>query len=349
MTNEQPYHRLRVAEVIEETADTRSLVFDVPPELSGQFAYKPGQFLTLRIPSEQTESVARCYSMSSSPHAGDPLRVTVKHTPEGYASAWILDNVRPGTTLDVLPPAGAFTPKSLDRDFLFLAAGSGITPVLSILGSALAAGNGRCALVYANRDERSVIFADTLTALAKGQPDRFTAVHWLESVQGLPEVAALRALAEPYADRDVYVCGPKPFMAAATEALRGLGVPRDRTHLERFVSLHENPFAEQPTAEQETPAAADGPEATILVTLDGEKHTVAWPAGKKLLDTLLEAGLDAPYSCREGRCSACACVKLEGEVSMINNEVLEEEDLAEGYILACQSLAESDKVTITYE
>ena len=342
MTND--YHSLRVAEIIVETEDTRSIVFDIPDELADQFQYKPGQFLTLRIPSDETESVARCYSMSSSPHRGEPLRVTVKKTPDGYGSDWLMRNVEAGTLIDVLPPSGAFTPKSLDRDFLFLAAGSGITPILSIIGSALAAGNGRSTLIYANRDERSVIFAQALTELAAEFPDRFATLHWLESVQGLPSVTALRALVEPYAERQIFVCGPKPFMAAAVETLRELGVPRDHIHLERFVSLNENPFAEH----TEEPALG-GRDATAEVQLDGEKHVVTWPAGRKLLDVLLEAGLDAPYSCREGRCSACACIKLEGEVSMINNEVLDDQDLAEGYILACQSLAESEKVTISYE
>jgi 3-ketosteroid 9alpha-monooxygenase subunit B len=283
--------------------------------------------------------------MSSSPHLDEPLRVTVKRTPDGYGSDWIMRHVESGTELDVLPPAGAFTPKSLDRDFLFLAAGSGITPILSIIGSALAAGSGRSALIYANRDESSVIFAECLAGWVNRYPERFAALHWLESVQGLPGVAALRALAEPYTDRDVFVCGPKPFMQAAVDALRELGVSRDHIHLERFVSLNENPFADQPAA----PVAAAGRDATVEVQLDGEKHKLPWPAGRRLLDVLLEAGLDAPYSCREGRCSACACIKLEGEVTMANNEVLDEQDLAEGYILACQSLAETDEVTISYE
>lgn len=341
---EPSQHRLRVADVVVETDDARSLVFDLTPEQAEHFGYRPGQFLTLCIPSDRCGSVARCYSLSSSPHVDDALTVTVKRTPEGYASNWIHDNVRPGTELDVLPPGGVFSPKSLDADLLLVAAGSGITPVMSIVKSALARGSGRVTLVYANRDERSVIFGRDLAALAGEQPDRLVVIHWLESVQGLPTVAALRALLEPFADREAFVCGPGPFMDAVTTALRELGAPK--THVEKFLSLEGNPFR---SAEPVEPVAEQGKAATIEVELDGEKHTLPWPAGRRLLDVLRDAGLDAPYSCREGRCSACACLKLDGEVTMVHNEVLDDADLADGYILACQSLPVSDKIVVSYD
>lgn len=339
------YYPLRVSEVVVETEDARSLVFDVPDELAEEFRYRPGQFLTLRIPSEECDSVARCYSLSSSPHTADPLKVTVKRTPTGYGSDWILRNVRAGTVLDVLPPAGHFTPKSLERDFLFVAAGSGITPVMSIVKSALAGGGGRVTLIYANRDDRSVIFAAELAELTAKYPERFSVLHWLESLQGLPDTTGIRLLAEPFRDRDVFVCGPGPFMSGVVDALTELGIPRERTHLERFLSLSGNPFLDKP---DEEPAAGE-PVATVEVRMDGEKHTLPWPAGRRLLDVMLDAGLPAPYSCREGRCAACTCVKLDGSVTMAHNEVLDDQDLADGYILACQSLPDSDKLTISYE
>lgn len=340
---EPAYHRLRVADVVVETDEARSLVFELTPQQAEQFAYRPGQFLTLRIPSEERGSVARCYSLSSSPHVDDALTVTVKRTPEGYASNWIHDNVVPGTELDVLPPGGVFSPKSLDADLLCVAAGSGITPVMSIVKSALAGGSGRVVLVYANRDERSVIFGRELASLARSAPDRLVVVHWLESVQGLPTMPALRELLRPFAGHEAFVCGPGPFMDAATGALRELAVTR--VHVEKFLSLAGNPFqrAERVGAEEQ------GRPATIEVELDGEKHTLPWPPGSRLLDVLRDAGLDAPYSCREGRCSACACMKLDGQVMMVNNEVLDDADLADGYILACQSLPVSDKVVISYD
>src|SRR6266545_1051995 len=130
---EQISYRLSVSEVITETADARSLVFDLPPDQLEHFTYRPGQFLTLRIPSDRCGSVARCYSLCSSPHVDDRLRVTVKRTLDGYASNWICDNIKPGDTIEALAPAGIFTPKSLHGNLLLLAAGSGITPVLSII------------------------------------------------------------------------------------------------------------------------------------------------------------------------------------------------------------------------
>src|SRR5580704_1506814 len=195
---ERTFHQLKVAAVIDETAEACSLVFDVPPGLEAAFDYQPGQFLTLRIPSDREGSVARCYSLCSSPLTGDPLTVTVKQTPDGYASRWIAENVRPGTVLDVLPPAGMFVPSSLDDDFLLLAAGSGITPVMSILKSVLAAGRGRVVLVYANRDERAVIFGSALKDLLASAGARLLVVHWLDVLQGLPTGTALVPLLRSY-------------------------------------------------------------------------------------------------------------------------------------------------------
>lgn len=327
-----PEHRLRVAEIVVETDDAKSLVFEKPA-----FPYRPGQFLTLRV-----GEVARCYSLSSSPHTDDKLTVTVKRTPGGYASNWIHDNVVAGMELDVLPPGGVFSPASLDEDLVCCAAGSGITPVMSIVKSVLAAGSGKVALIYANRDERSVIFRDALADLAATHPTRLTVIHWLESVQGLPTASALRALLEPFAAREAFVCGPTPFMDATAAALESLAAPRIR--IERFVSLVKNPWHRAAR-----PASAEGKSAVVEVEMDGELHTVPWPVGTRLLSVLRDAGLPVPSSCEEGRCGACACRRLEGDITMANNEVLDKADLADGYILACQSLPASDKVVISYD
>lgn len=333
--------RLEVAEVVAEAGDARTLVFEAE-----HLAYRPGQFLTLRIPSDRCGSVARCYSLSSSPHTDRLPAVTVKRVDDGYASGWLCDNARPGLELDVLRPAGIFTPASLDDDIVAFAAGSGITPVMAIVKSMLAAGAGRVLLCYANRDEHSVIFASQLRRLAEAHPDRLTAVHWLESVQGLPTSAALTELARPYAGRPAFVCGPAAFMREVRAALRALGVPRERIHLERFQSLTGNPFEEGPTAR----TRPDGRAASrVQVQLDGERHAFRWPADRRLLDLLLDNGLAAPYSCREGACSACACRITEGEVRMVHNDVLEEEDLVEGYVLACQALPVTDSVSVSYD
>lgn len=333
---------VRVVEVVRETADAHTLVLE--PAGGERWDYRPGQFLTLRVPSERPGGAARCYSLCSSPVRDPRLKVTVKRTREGYASNWLCDHVQAGDELEVLPPAGTFVPADLDADFLLLAGGSGVTPVLSILKTALHAGSGHVTLVYANRDEASVIFRDELVALAAEHPERLTVVHWLESVQGLPSDAGLRALAAPYADREAFVCGPGPFMDLAARVLQDLGVPRERLHQEVFTSLEGDPFAEVAV-----PLDDGGERTEVVVELDGDVTSLGWPAGSRLLDVLLAAGVEAPYSCREGACSACACRLLEGTVELDHNEVLDATDLAEGLILSCQARATSPVVKVSFD
>ncbi len=358
---------LKVVDVVEETADAHSISFEVPAGAEELFAYKPGQFLTLAVPSDQTGVAARCYSLSSSPVGGGPLTITVKRTAEGYASNWVCDNLREGDSIHVLPPSGIFTPASLSADLLLFAGGSGITPVISITRTALEQGTGRIVLFYANRDEKSVIFARELTALAAAHPGRLQVVHWLESVQGLPSQDQMRAFASAYLSYDAFVCGPGPFMKMTIAALKELEFPRERRHQEKFISLGGNPFGDlhdKEVAEHEiedaesdpddmTEAAPGdpGPEGPVKleVELDGENYTFDdWAPGTKLLDHLEAKGIKAPYSCREGECSACAIRLIEGEVKMLHNDVLDDEDMAEGIRLGCQAVPVTDTVKVTY-
>jgi 3-ketosteroid 9alpha-monooxygenase subunit B len=343
---------LEIAEVIAETDDARSLVFRVPdgpddPAVPAEkLRYAPGQFLTLRVPSDRTGSVARCYSLCSSPHTDDALTVTVKRTVDGYASNWLCEHARAGMKIHVLAPSGTFVPKALDGDFLLIAAGSGITPMMAICKSVLAEGSGQVRLLYANRDETSVIFAEALRELVAKYPDRLSVVHWLESVQGLPSAATLARLAAAHTSGQAFICGPGPFMAAAQEALQTLEMPDKQVHVEVFRSLDTDPFA---TVKIEEAADGDQPPATAVVTLDGTTHELSWPRNAKLLDVLLDKGLDAPFSCREGHCGACAVLKRSGEVTMDINDVLEPSDLEEGLILGCQALPATDSVEVTYD
>ncbi|MEV6767683.1 ferredoxin--NADP reductase [Nocardia sp. NPDC051030] len=337
---------LRVSAVINETADSCSLVFDVPEELRERFTYQPGQFLTLRIPSELTGSVSRCYSLASSPYTDDKPKVTVKRTVDGYASNWVCDNVTAGSTLEVLPPSGVFTPKNLDEDLLLFAAGSGITPVMAILKSALARGNGRIVVVYANRDHESVIFAAELRELADKHPQRLVVIHWLEHLQGLPTADALATLTKPYAGFEAFMCGPKPFMDRVHDALGSIGMPRNRTHAEVFNSLSGDSFADVAPTELSDEEAADT--ASVEVELDGETHELTWPRSQTLVDIMLSKGLDVPYSCLEGECGSCACTVLEGTVEMENAEILDPEDIANGYILGCQARPVTDHLKIQF-
>jgi 3-ketosteroid 9alpha-monooxygenase subunit B len=368
---EQSYH-LTVLDVVAETEDACTVVLD-QGEHAGAFTYRAGQFLTVAVPSEQTGIAARCYSLSSSPHDHGPLAITVKRTDGGYASNWICDNLKPGHSLQVLPPGGIFTPASYDVDLLLFAGGSGVTPIISIARTALAEGSGRIVIFYANRNESSVIFARELAEMASLNPERVLVVHWLESVQGLPSQAQLKAFAEQYADFSAFVCGPAPFMKATVDALRELDFPRERRHQEKFVSLGGNPFgpavgtpaAAEREVESEVAAAssddavtgddavgepdASGEGTHVVVELDGEIYEYDdWDAGTTLLDYLEKKGVSSPYSCGEGECSACAFRILEGEVKMLRNEILDDGDLADGLRLGCQSVPASETVKVTY-
>ena len=338
---------LTIAEVIDETADAKSIVFDVPAGSEDDFRYTPGQFLTLRIPSEKTGSVARCYSLSSSPTEDTRLKVTVKRTVDGYGSNWLCDNAEAGMTMHVLAPSGVFTPKSLDQDFILLAAGSGVTPVMSILRSALAQGTGHIVMVYANRDENSVIFKDELARLQRENPDRLTVIHWLESVSGIPTPEMLGNLLQPVAGkRHSYMCGPTPFMETAKAGLRRSGADMYQIHSEVFSSIDGDPFAE--IVIDDTPSEDGSGPATAIVELDGETHEVDWPRKTPLLDVLLSKGIKAPFSCRKGECSACACILKSGEVEMLHNGILDPEEVEEGYVLSCQLVPKSDRVEVSY-
>ncbi len=356
-------YELSVLDVIEETADARSIVFEIPADAAEAFDYRPGQFLTLAVPSDLTGVAARCYSLSSTP-GDDVLKVTVKRTADGYASNWICDNLRPGDTMRVLPPSGIFTPASLDADLLLFAGGSGITPIISITKAALSRGTGRVVLVYANRDERSVIFAEELRHLAEQYGDRLVVVHWLESVQGLPAPDQIRGIAAHFPTYDAFACGPAPFMKCVIGVLKELDFPRERRHQEKFVSLAGNPFgdveeaaiaeAEVFEAEHEpddAPAPEPQPQGAVHVEVDLDGTTYEfddWPATKPLLDHLLAKGVPAPFSCREGNCSACAFRILEGEVKMEHNDILDDDDIADGIRLGCQAYPVTDTVKGTY-
>jgi 3-ketosteroid 9alpha-monooxygenase subunit B len=280
--------------------------------------------------------------MSSMPGASS-LTITVKRTLDGYASGYLHQQVEAGSVLDVLPPAGTFTPGSLDGDFLLFAAGSGITPVMSILTSVLRSGRGRVVLVYANRDEQSVIFGAALRSLLAEYPGRLVLLHWLDALHGVPSAESVAALVRPYVSGyEPYICGPDAFLQVVRSALGGLGVAARTVRVERFLSLAENPF------ESSADASDGGVDATLTVSLDGDTKVLPWPAGTRMLDVLITAGLDAPFSCRQGVCGACACQLTGGKIDMAHNEVLEDADLADGYILACQAVALTPDVSIDY-
>ncbi len=337
------YITLEVAAVIAETHDSCSFEMKVPPELAERFRYRPGQFLTLRIPHGE-DWLPRCYSLSSSPFAAENLRVTVKRVDDGRGSNWLCDQVKPGDRLQVLAPAGVFVPRSLDGDFLLFAGGSGITPVLSILRSVLSQAQGRIRLVYANRDEKSVIFSELLQGLVREYPERLQVVHWLNSVQGLPSVPQLAQLAAGFEHAEAFICGPGPFMDACVEALGVAGLPSRAVHVERFVSLPSE--SEQPSVSvvEHLGAAA----TRLVVELDGSTHEIDCEQGELLLAAMRREGLQPPHSCLVGSCASCMCTLVDGTVDLLNNDALDQQELNEGWTLACQAVATSDRVHLRF-
>ena len=335
---------LRGGEVIDETHDSRSFVFDVPAELRARFEYQPGQFLSFKIPYEG-RVLTRSYSLASSPHTDPAHKVTVKRVDEGRISHWMNDHIRVGSQMMVVPPAGLFVLNDARRKIMLFGGGSGITPVISIIKSALATTDRALELIYANRDERSIIFRDELAALVAANSSRFAVVHSLDDVDGFLDRNAVKRHIGSELDADFYLCGPGPFMATVEESLRGLGVAHDLVHIERFISPPDPGFhIEEVTEEVGDDSVAD----TITVVLDGATREVPYSKGEKLLRAAREAGLEPPFSCEEGYCSCCMAKLVAGEVKMDTNDCLTPDLIAEGWILTCQARCVSGKVKVEY-
>lgn len=343
------YHRLRVSALIEETHDSKSVVFEVPPALTTAFNYRPGQFLTLRLPIDG-KYVPRCYSMSSSPLLDAAPRVTVKRVNQGRGSNWICNQLKVGDELEVMTPSGVFTPKHWSQDFLLMAGGSGVTPVFSILRHVLEQSSARITLLYANRDEKSVIFRDALNALAKAHPQRLQIVHWLDSVQGVPTVAQLTEFARPHATSQAFICGPGPFMDAAVEALKAIQMAESDIHVERFVSLpdEETLAAAQTARHNEAPRSDAVDEAQIEISMDGQVHTLECGGQETILEAALRNKINLPFSCQAGMCASCMCQVIEGSVHLRHNDVLDAKDLAKSWTLACQAVPTSTRIRLKF-
>lgn len=338
-------YRLQVAEVIEETADARSLVLHVPADLRERFRYKPGQFLSFRVPVAG-KLLTRCYSMASSPDCDAQPKVTVKRVEGGRVSNWINQEVQAGDWLQVLPPAGHFCLNAGDNELLLFGGGSGITPVFSILKSALKTSQRRIKLIYANRDVASVIFKDELRQLAKAHPEQLEVVHVLDSLHGFLTAAEVRQLVRGHAGAEFFICGPAPFMDTVEGALLELGEASARIHVERFVSP---PDPDELQAQQaEARAAAGSVCETLIIELDGQQHEISCQPGDTVLQSCKTAGLDLPSSCEEGFCGACMCQVIEGATLLARNDVLSAQELADGWTLACQSRPSGARVRLQF-
>ncbi|HEX8642792.1 MAG TPA: ferredoxin--NADP reductase [Allosphingosinicella sp.] len=353
------FHRLTVAEVVDETAEARSIRFDVPEELRETFRFKPGQHLTLKA-EIGGEEVRRNYSLCTAPSDGQ-LKVTVKRITGGLFSNWANDNLAPGAAIDVMPPHGSFTwdfAQGASNHYVGFAGGSGITPVMSLLRTALVEEpESRFTLVYGNRDSQSVIFLEELARLKNRFMGRLEVHHFLaeemediELFNGMLNRAkcdeVLTHLVAPDEAAAFFVCGPGPMMDAAEEALLARGVAREKIHLERFT-------ADRPPEALHAQLQALSQDArglSMMVTLDGRKRRVAFDAeAGNILDSARKAGLPAPFACKAGVCATCRARIVSGEVEMAARYGLTDDEVAAGYVLTCQSVPKGAGVEVDYD
>ena len=336
---DEAFRRLPVTQVIRETVDTVSLVLDTSAAPGGAFAYRAGQFLTVRVAIDGGVH-QRCYSMSSAPTLDRDLQVTVKRERGGLVSNWLHDNITGGSEIDVAGPGGVFVLNSPeDREICAFAGGSGITPVFSIVRSALATSTRPIRLLYANRDRDSVIFANRLDELLDAYPGRLVVEHHLDSDGGVVDAAEVRNFVRGVADAEYFVCGPGPFMDTVEAALLTTGVDPERLRLERFVTL---------TVSAAGAGTAPGTE-TVIIKLNGRTTTVDYREGSTLLQVGRAAGIRPPSQCETGSCATCIARLVDGAVTMMNNDVLTQDEVDDGWILTCQSIPTTRSIRVDYE
>jgi 3-ketosteroid 9alpha-monooxygenase subunit B len=351
---EHGYHPLPVKAIVQETADTRSFVLDVPAELRDLFRYRAGQFCTFRVHVDGGEQL-RSYSMSSAPETDDDLVVTVKRVPGGLVSNWLHDNVAEGDVLEATKPAGGFCATDRDAPVMGFCGGSGVTPVMSITRSVLAGADRPVRLLYANRDRDAVIFRDRLEELVAEHPDRLEVHHHLDADAGFLDAAAIGSFVGDDLDADVFICGPTPFMDLVEATLLSLGVDPARISIERFVNAGQvAPAAGDGTEPAEASDATGTPDTTdmtdtVTVILKGQRTDIAYQAGDTVLQTARRGGLKAPFSCEAGNCATCMAMVVDGSATMRTNNALTPEEVDEGWVLTCQALPHGPRVTVEYE
>ena len=361
------FHALTIAHIDAEAGGAIAVTFDVPVQLRDVFAFTPGQFLTLRA-TINGQDVRRSYSICSSLHqwrTEGTVQVGIRPVEGGVFSNWAVQHLHAGDSLQVMPPQGRFCvqrPRALHR--VGFAAGSGITPILSIMASTLQdQPESKFTLVYGNRRMDSVMFNEALQDLKDTYPDRLTLIHILSrQAQEVPllegridgeKVNAIMQTLLPVKSLDeVFICGPEGMIKATEKALLDAGARKERVYAERFVSQSTGKPASQnqvdkPRASAKTTQAQSS--VALTVRLDGKSYDFGINSDDLVLDAALDHGLDLPYSCKGGVCCTCRAKVMEGQVEMAKNFTLSDEEIAQGFVLSCQARAKTPKVVISFD
>ena len=355
------FYSLKVNDVRPETADCVSVSLEVPAALQETFRFAPGQYLTFRRHFDGAE-VRRSYSICSSPRDGE-LRVAIKKVEEGKFSTYAHGTLKAGDELDVMPPMGKFTPKKNEgkhKEYLAFAAGSGITPIMSIMKTVLEdEPNSNFTLVYGNRSRNSVIFRESIEALKNIYMERLRLYHVLSrEYMEVPLFSGrinaekarefCRSLIDLSTMDEAFLCGPEEMILSVKKELTDLGMPSENVHIELFTS------PDQPKAAHEkwvtTHDANKGPVSKVSITLDGTTFDMEVPFnGETILDAALRNGADLPYACKGGVCCTCRAKVTEGEVEMEVNYSLEHDEVEKGFVLTCQSHPRTERVVIDFD
>ncbi|MDR6832440.1 MULTISPECIES: 1,2-phenylacetyl-CoA epoxidase subunit PaaE [unclassified Sphingopyxis] len=353
------FHSLKVTDVRRETEDALSICFGVPDALGDIFSFRPGQHLTLRA-FVDGEEVRRNYSVCVAPHEGE-LRVAIKQVSGGLFSSWANSHVAVGDQIDVMPPHGSFTwafDPARARHYAAYAAGSGITPVLSLMKTALAVeAESRFVLFYANRSSGSVMFLEQIAALKDRYLERLSIHHFFDDEEGeialyngrldgekMPEI--VRMLMDPVSTDAAFVCGPGPMMDAVEQGLTAAGMRRDQILIERFTAGRLSGAESAHLRQREKQAAG----RKMQVMIDGRRRRLDFDADHgSILENARAAGLPAPFACKAGVCATCRARLLSGRVHMAANYGLSAAEVAQGYVLTCQAIPETDDVVLDYD
>jgi len=353
------FHPLQVKEVRRETAECVSVAFEIPEELKKSFAFKQGQSLTMRT-NINGEEVRRTYSICSSPMENE-WRVAIKKVNGGLFSTFANEKLHRGDTLEVMEPVGRFYTElnpSHHKNYLAFAAGSGITPVLSLIKSTLAAEpHSHFTLVYGNRNRSSIIFFEELEGLKNKYISRFNLIHILSRERTdtplnfgrihVEKLHDLNKLVDYSVIDEFFLCGPEGMIFCIKDYLENRNIDKKKIHFELFTS----PDQKKKPVISDTKAAEPRPQSRITVKLDGRSFDFGLPLNRNisLLDAALKQGADLPYACKGGMCCTCKARLLEGEVSMDVHWGLEDEEVAQGFILTCQSHPKTEKVVVDFD